>query len=333
MSTEGQYAVFLHLTYGLRAGLGDRELLKLWPTGKHTLTEIANVSEAEVGRFLSAGGLGVVGNEDRLWANGYEERVWNPALLPGLGENVQDRPGHDWANIAHHAAKAGLSEASRLAEGAGHHLRGASHRLMHISEWYHQMLLYAHLRSYGPQKRFSNLDMFHFLLDCHSFLVELGSARDYLSAFAGKIIGGLPGVTSHRQLLAQLNKLKGDLRYIIGEASEPSSSRLTLAHVGKYRNLIVHQRPLSTFSRGLFETFELGIEIPHRLLGVRFEITANPLSESDKKYDCLKAFQAMMRVVFKYARDIAALSPIDSTAPIIESISVRRLPMQLREFP
>lgn len=331
-ASESTYAQFLHLTYGLRAGRSETDKLKLWPTGKNALTEVANVDMANVGKFLAAGGLEVVGNEERLWADGYEERIWNPALLPGLGADLGDLPGHDWANIAHSASGAN-QEAHRLAEAVSMHLRGASLRLMHISEWYHQMLLYSHLKGHGPGIRFANLDFFHFLLDCHSFLVEIGSARDHLAVFAGKAIAGLTRVRGHSDLLKQLGKLPDPLRSIVERVSDDSPAKLSLAHIGHYRDIIVHQNPLTRLGNIGFETFETGITLPHQLLAVKYEIIANPLSGKSDRFDALRAFQAMLRVVFAYSREIAALSPFEPSIPEITPISSDSIPTRRVDFP
>ncbi len=208
---------------------------------------------------------------------------------------------------------------------------------MHISEWYHQMLLYAHLRSFHDKKGFINSDHTNFLIDCQSFLNEVGSARDYISAYAGGEIAGISGVGTFATLARKRSDLSGKLKAIVDEAWKDSSDKLTLKHIGRYRDEIVHQRPITALSKGLFETlgFDLGLDKP--VLGVKFDIQVWPDKNPDVKFDALRSFHAMMRVLYEFGRAVISLAKIERKAPVIVGgkggVSMTSIPTRRVPFP
>ena len=334
---ETTYSTFMHLSAGLRTTTDDDGSVKFWPYGKNLCVEVESLPQAQFGEIIANAGLRCIGNEERAWAAGYEDRFWNPALVPGLGESIADWPGHDWAALGDAHRERNEEEQYRLSSAAGFHLMGASRRLMHISEWYHQMLLYAHLNEFHDKMAFSNSDNTNFLIDCHSFLNEVGSARDYISAYAGSVIAGIAGVGKFATLAKKRANLSGALKAIVEEAWKDTSNKITLRHIGRYRDEIVHQRPIIALSKGLFETLSFDLSLDKPILGVKFDIQVWPDKKPDVKFDALRSFHAMMRVLYEFGRAIISLATVEPKVRAIvagkSGVSVISIPTRRVPFP
>jgi hypothetical protein len=334
--SESSYSTFIHLSAGLRTTIDDGTV-KFWPCGKNLGVEVASFPQKQFGEIITNAGLRCIGNEERAWKNGYEDRFWNPALVPGLGESIADLPGHDWSALGNVHRERNEEEQYRLSSAAGFHLIGASRRLMHISEWYHQMLLYAHLNEFHDKIAFRNSDHTNFLIDCHSFLTEVCTARDHIAGYAGTVIAGVTKINTFEKLVAKLPDLSGELKAIMEEASKETADKMTLKHVGQYRNEIVHQRPISALSKGFFETvsFDLGLDNP--ILGVKFDIQVRPKKQPDAKFDALRSFHAMMRVLYEFGRAVIVLAPVVPKPPTFIAgkggVTIKRIPARCVPFP
>lgn len=316
-SNETTYSQFMHLSAGLRVTRSDGSKVCFWPFGKNEAAEIPEFPLEKFGEVLVRAGLRCIGNEERLWSDGYEDRVWNPALLPGVGDKIGEWPGHDWAALGHAHRKREEYEEQRFSSAASFHLIGAARRLMHVSEWYHQMLLYVHLKNLADTVLFSNSDHTNFLIDCQSFLTEVGSARDHISGYAAKAIAGLENVSTFHALWKSRDQLPARLEKIVCEAWQDSSEKLTLKHIGRYRDEIVHQRPISELSDGGFKITSHDIGLSKPLRGVKFDIQVWAQEKADVKFDALRQFHAMVRVLYEFSRDVIALAPIRPELPVI----------------
>lgn len=327
---ERTYATFLHLSAGLRSTQDREGAVKFWPSGKNQCVEVKSLPDEEFGEVIAGAGLVCIGSEERVWSSGYEDRHWNPSLIPGVGANIADWPGHDWAALANAHRERNEDDQSLYSSAASFHLMGASRRLMHISEWYHQMLLFAHLQGFHDRMAFRNSDHTNFLVDCHSFLNEVGSARDHISAYAAKAIGGLDGVKAFAKLAEKRDKLPDSLAAIIDTACKENTNKLNLRHIGKYRNEIVHGRPINAMSNGRFETLSYDFGLDNRILGVKFDIQVWPDKNEDIKFDALRQFHAMLRVLYEFGRAVIALAPIE---PMVPEIVARNGVVQVTEIP
>lgn len=332
---ETTYSTFLHLSAGLRSTQDEEGSVKFWPTGKNQGVEVTSFPQDKFGEIVADAGLHCIGNEERVWSSGYEDRHWNPALVPNLGASIADWPGHDWAALGNAHCERNEDHQNRYSSAAGFHLMGASRRLMHISEWYHQMLLYAHLKGFHDRMAFSNSDHTNFLVDCHSFLNEVGSARDHISAYAANAIAGLTGIGTFATLAKRRCELPDSLRAIVVEAWQKKPDKLTLSHIGRYRDEIVHQRPIASLSNGLFETLSFDLGLDHPTLGVKFDIQVWPDQKADVKFDALRQFHAMLRVLYEFGRAVISLAPIDPKTPAIigGTGGVKVTPMPMRRIP
>ncbi|MBU2587732.1 MAG: hypothetical protein KJ872_06415 [Alphaproteobacteria bacterium] len=334
---ETTYSTFLHFSAGLRSTQDEEGAVRFWPIGKNQGVEVTSFPDGKFGEIVANADLRCIGNEERVWSSGYEDRYWNPALVPNLGANIADWPGHDWAALGNAHRERNEDNPSRLSSAAGFHLMGASRRLMHISEWYHQMLLYAHLEGFHDRMAFSNSDHTNFLVDCHSFLNEAGSARDHISAYAANAIAGLAGVGTLTKLAKRSSELPDGLKAIVAEAWQESTDKLTLKHIGRYRDEIVHERPIAALSKGLFETQSFDLGLDHPILGVKFDIQVWPDKKADVKFDALRQFHAMLRVLYEFGRAVISLAPIKPQAPTIiggrGGVKVTPIPTRRIPFP
>jgi hypothetical protein len=334
---ETTYSTFLHLSAGLRSTQDVEGVVRFWPIGKNQGVDITSFPDDKFGEILANAGLHCIGNEERVWSSGYEDRHWNPALVPKLGASIADWPGHDWAALGNAHRKRNEENHSRFSSAAGFHLMGASRRLMHISEWYHQMLLYAHLKGFHDRMAFINSDHTNFLIDCHSFLNEVGSARDHISAYAAHAVAALSGIGTFATLAKRRSELPDSLKSVIAEAWQENSDKLTLKHIGRYRDEIVHQRPISALSKGLFETQSFDLGLDHPILGVKFNVQVWPDKKPDVKFDALRQFHAMLRVLYEFGRAVISLAPIKPEIQTIigsaNGVKVTVMPTRRIPFP
>lgn len=334
---ETTYSTFLHLSAGMRSTQDKEGSVRFWPIGKNQGVEVTSFPNEKFGEIVASSGLRCIGIEERVWSSGYEERHWNPALLPNLGASIADWPGHDWAALGNAHRVRNEDNQTRISSAAGFHLMGASRRLMHISEWYHQMLLYAHLNDFRGRMSFINADHTNFLVDCHSFLTEAGSARDHISAYAANAIAGLSGVGTFTELAKRSSELPDSLKTVVADAWQDNPEHLTLKHIGRYRNEIVHQRPISMLSNGLFRTQSFDLGLDHSILGVEFDIQVWPDKKPDVKFDALRQFHAMLRVLYEFGRAVIACAPIEPNIPTIigrtDGVKITPLPTRRILFP
>ncbi|MGB7374368.1 hypothetical protein [Pontixanthobacter sp.] len=316
-SSETTYSQFMHLSAGLRVTKDDDSKVRFFPFSKNEAVEVPEFPLEKFGEILVGAGLHCIGNEERLWCDGYEDQVWIPALIRGVGDKIGEWPGHDWAALGHAHHKREESEQRRFSSAASFHLIGSARRLMHVSEWYHQMLLYVHLKNLADTVSFRNSDHTNFLIDCQSFLTEVGSARDYISGYAAFAIAGLTNISTFRGLWKNREGLPAKLRSIVEEAWQDSNEKLTLKHIGRYRDEIVHQRPITELSDGGFKITSHDIGLSKPLRGVKFDIQVWPHEKPDVKFDALRQFHAMMRVLYLFGRAVIALAPIEPEMPVI----------------
>lgn len=332
---EATYSTLLHFSAGLRSSLDEEGAIRFWPIRKNRGFEVTSFPSEKFGEIVANAGLRCIGNEERVWSSGYEDRHWNPALVPNLEASIAAWPGHDWAALGNAHRERNEDNHSRYSSAAGFHLMGASRRLMHISEWYHQMLLYAHLKGFHDRMAFSNSDHTNFLVDCHSFLNEAGSARDHISAYAANAIAGLNGIETFAKLAENRGRLPAGLKAIIAEAWQENPDKITLKNIGDYRNEIVHQRPIAALSKGLFETQSFDLGLDHPILGVKFDIRIWPKKKADVKFDALWQFHAMLRVLYEFGRAVISLAPIEPQARTIVGgkAGVKVTPVPTRRIP
>lgn len=333
---ETTYSHFIHLSAGLRLASDREDILKFWPSGKKEGVELTGLPKGSLGTILENAGITLIGNEERAWHGGYEDRFWNPALLAGSGKNVSDWPRHDWSALGNAHRERKEENAALACSAAGFHLMAASRRLMHISEWYHQMLLYAHLKDMHEKTPFANSDRLNFMVDCHSFLIEAACARDQIARYIAIVITEQAKVTTFATLGKKSNRDQhpDGLREIVEKQFEGRMDELTLKHIGEYRDHIVHSGPITDLSKGCFETLNFDLGAEKLVLGVKFDILIWPKETSiNKRFDALRTFHSMMRVLYEFGRAVITFAPVRPNPIMIASGGLVEIPTRRVPYP
>jgi len=308
----------LHFTGGLRA----RRNQGGWMVGPllkdGDLVDVGPVPEDQINAVAAELGVRTFGADETILGDRYiPPRIWEPFVglkpTPGL-------PTELWANIAHHAANAGDEGYGELARFVAVCLRAADIRLRDISDGYGAQLLSALNNGTKVGHPFDNMPLADLHLAIHSFVAEMGAARDYLAAIVGRQLGA----PANKDSLARLiDWLAADAR--AAEATQPVSVALMegwidetdpwLKQLTDYRNLFLHRGPigargmnsaprLATYATRYGEVRILVLPIPRRL-------------EGPETVDALVQFVRLHWQMFHLAADLALLSPYPRTTQVV----------------
>ena len=308
----------LHFTGGLRA----RRHQGGWMIGPllkgGDIVEMGPVPESQLNSVAAELSVRVFGADETVMGDPYlPTRIWEPFVglkpTPGL-------PTELWANIAHHSSGAGDEGYAELARYVAVCLRAADIRLRDISDGYGAQLLSALNSGMKVDHRFENMPLADLHLAIHSFVAEMGSARDYLAAIVGRQLGA---PTNKDSLARLIDWLDADARQ--AEAAMPVSVTLTkgwvdledpwLKQLTEYRNLFLHRGPmgargiesaprLAAFASPYGEVRTLMLPIPRRL-------------EGTETVDALAQFVRLHWQMFRLAADLTVMSPYSATPKVI----------------
>jgi hypothetical protein len=239
---------FLHFTGGLRAGKGARG----WNIGPILRDDqpghIGPVPDHEVARCCASLGVRLFGGDRVSDADSaLPTHIWTPILGPPPVHQAADT----WGMIEQGARAAGDHAYAALAQNVSVSLRAAGIRLRDASDQYHLQLI-ASLERRRQLGRFQNVAIQDLHLAFHSLLSELGSARDYLAAIAGRQVGAPEKVDALSRLVTWLQKganqahSSGPFIAAMLEASDQGKPDPWLMELSKYRNLFLHNEPLGT---------------------------------------------------------------------------------------
>lgn len=308
----------LHFTGGLRA----RRYQDAWMIGPllkdGDLVDMGPVLESQINTAAAELGVRVFGADEEILGDPYlPTRIWEPFVglkpTPGL-------PTELWANIAHHAADAGDECYGELARYTAVCLRAADIRLRDISDGYGAQLLSALHSGTKVDHRFENMPLADLHLAIHSFVAEMGAARDYLAAIVGRQLGA---PASKDSLARLMDWLEADARQV--EAAKPVSLTLMkgwvdaddpwLKQLTDYRNLFLHRGPIG--ARGMESAPRLAaLASPHG--EVRTLVLPIPRRlEGTETVDALVQFIRLHWQMFRLAADLAALSPYPTTPKVV----------------
>jgi len=276
--------------------------------------------------------ISIVAAELRVRAFGADEtllgdphlptRIWRPFV--GL-EATSGLPTELWGNIAHHAAAAADEDYSALARYVSVCLRASDIRLRDISDGYGAQLLSALTNGAEVGHPFENIPLADLHLAIHSFVAEMGAARDYLAAIVGRQLGA---PTSKDSLARLIDWLGADARRTA--ASQPAAVALTrgwadaedpwLKQLTDYRNLFLHRGPMG--ARG-FESAPRLAASATRHGEVRTLVLPIPRRlEGPDTVDALTQFVRLHWQMFQLAADLAAVASYASTPIVITSADI-----------
>lgn len=269
LTGSSSYSLDVHLTHGLRGFLGDdgrdaganERRFVLHPIVTPTaINGIGPFPLPQLQAFASQQGLAVLGVDsiDDPQST-LRTRMWYP--LSATTPKIQ-AAADLWSNVSqNHDENADPKDVS-LARYLSFSLRAAGIRIRDASDQYHKQLRAAVREKSKDGKRFSNIPMHDLALAIHSALSELGSARDYLSAWFARRLGAPPKVDSLAHLLRWLPKGPVKGLWPIGlselhEATAPTAPDPWAYHLTTLRNLHIHRQPVGLVSNSHWMEYKL----------------------------------------------------------------------------
>jgi hypothetical protein len=190
-----------HLTGGLR-GLGTEEGILLFPILLNgELHATGNFSAEEFNELYTSLNLNVFGTEEII-----EQNDIVTSLRHDLSNDFDfgKRPEDHWNMIFKAACYMGDQKYSDLAKFFAISIRNAGICLRNTSNELHNQLVYAFNQNFRDGTRFAHLSQIDLQVSCHSLLVGMCSARDYLSSIAGIHVGARPNIDSLPRLVKWL---------------------------------------------------------------------------------------------------------------------------------
>lgn len=301
----------LHLFGGIRAGTYDGHLF-LWPTTTGKGIENADVVDTHAYRseFLRLG-LDLVGWESLSEIDGTMHAHWTLFTLNNGTGGIDD-----WSGIAYAAHLIGDIEASEMARHVSFSLQAASLRLRDISQAYGWQCLHVVNSKTACGQRFGNIETFDLFVALHAFLTEACSARDYLAKFIARKVLSLPDPATIGTMSALHRRLKVGilpataLSQEVLKICDKRSADGWMARLGHFRDLIVHEAPISTFSESVYLVAKPitvgGLTLPSIYVGIR----RDPFVNDGAFVDALVHFRWLMLQLLAFSRLVIASSPI-----------------------
>jgi hypothetical protein len=216
-----------------------------------------------------------------------------------------------------------------LARSIGLAFAGAAARLRDISEHYTSHLF----RFVGvdmPDSEWKTSYSDDLFVDCHSFLVELCTARDHLASYLATIRFSLNKVDSMAGLREALLKQAYNTDQMatkVLEITDHSSANGWLARLSRYRNEIVHRVPLP--ARPESDQLHIHNEQLTKTAGLKrvsLYIRQDPCNPKDTATcDLLERFHQMYQHMAEFSWQVAAESPY---MPMIQILDKPPITMQ-----
>lgn len=308
----------LHFTGGLRGNRreGGWQIGPLLRDGN--LVDMATVADEQIQAVAEDFGVRVFAADETTFEDpDLPIRIWRPFV--GLDPD-RELPTETWANIAHHAMDASDQEYSSFARYVAVCLRASNIRLRDISDGYGAQLRSALNNKTEIGHPFENIPLDNIYLAIHSFVAEMGAARDHLATIVGRQLGA----PSNKDSLARLfDWLDADARR--EQAAHPAAKSLIsgwtdqddpwLRQLTDYRNLFLHRVPMG--ARG-FEAAPRLIARESRHGEIRTLALPIPRQlDYDEAVDALVQFIRLHWQLFHLAAELAGMSRYPATPRII----------------
>lgn len=305
----------MHLAHGLRASLARDGTLRIWPIGNQYGLQYKGVDPARFGEIVVASKLLIIGTES-VYADDEQERVnWVPASAEEARHKDGLLPDQLWGTIGYGAHREKNSRAEELAEAISFYHKSADISIRRISEDYHGFQRHLQANSTPVGHRFATLGVFDLYSDLHSLFVSLASLRDHLALYVAEVLTRIGKISGHSALLKRLNDLPSDVQELLQPVTRKEGP-LSLAHVGEYRDIVVHRRPLSTIDPDRVKAVELGGALPEGSKGASVQLPGNPFNiAGSERVDSLVIAHHFSLLLNRYSMAIANLSPIKPRMP------------------
>lgn len=312
----------LHLFGGLRAITNTRNHLTIFPTMTGSLLECLTVTEKSAYyNFIRSIGLDLIGQEQHIEIEpGLEQSIWQ---ICQPNRHPQYMSDDLWSGIANTARGAGNKDAADLAKHIAFALRTSGLRLRDCASEYAWQNDYAISQKLGENMRFSNIKSFDLYMALHSLLADMGTARDYLGHFISRFIcRDAKPVDSMTRLheraksgkLAINNARTNQLVDTIIAICNPKRPDGWMAHLGEYRNIIIHRAPIGSLSKRHLQAKTLTVG-EGRLYQIHFGVSRDPFSEEPQYVDALEHFRQLLLNLLDFALNVAIASEIKPSNP------------------
>jgi hypothetical protein len=320
---------FVHLSGGLRANLSRPDFLDVFPTGKAMRMLLPLPKPYDCLEVVHSLDLVMLGTEERFVMGQMLNRIWHPCRYrDSYSPNGLPSP-ELWGTLANAAREQSDTDSASVMENISFTLMAAGLRLRDVSDVYGLQLNSALERGIEKDTKFSNLQVFDLFLNCHAFLAEACSARDYIARFIAKHVYGGIKADSIATLLKQRSKLPPHpVTAILDGANEKKLPDAWMARMSEYRNIITHRAPLAHI-KGRNTNIELrfvqvGSErtVP-RIIAL---IPADPFSaENSASIDVLTLLHHFLAQLLHFAAECAKYSPYPPTFPLFDEGNIASL--------
>lgn len=304
----------VHLSGGLRGGVYADGHLVIYPTCDGEVLEFPEAKDASEHRaILSELGLQFVGLEMVHEKDGLEHSQWHPYET---GENDATMI---WSGVSHAAASSSDPQLEKLVRKIWFSINASSLRLRDVSQAYHRQNQLAIGREINPSTRFSNVETFDLYMSLHSALVEMCSARDYLAQFIAKrVLKNVQASTMgelYKKLksLQQPHSLAEEIQIICNKKEENG----WLARLGQFRDIIVHETPISGLNDELgmkAKVIDTGATLLHAII---VSIPRDPIAQDDNFVDALSYIRFSYARLSDFSKRVANASGLSTDIPVI----------------
>lgn len=313
-----------HLSGGYRFEIDlDASSLRVWPFSDNSGVVIKFKNLETFVSMLNSQGLDVIGIEESR--HEYKQKslyLWHVSPNLNAEINLEKMPLPYWSGLKSEACKANLTTLGEICGAIGFSIHAMERHVYTLSNEYHRELEIALARGSKPGDRFSSLDTFGLWLSIHSFFVEAGSVRDYLAKLlANEIFKDM--IPEHRRVkidsMSKLVEENKKTKFLGASSIGKEILEITnvanngwLAKLTRFRNTIVHNAPITSFSKSKHLQFiQTGSFAEKQINQIVFALPENPLNPDDKiQVDSLCLLRMFNEKVVSLAFKVGKLLPI-----------------------
>lgn len=303
-----------HLAHGLRSQLKPDGTFRIQPVGEKVGIQINDVNAERFASLIVHMQLLIIGIESFDGESG-ERLDWMPAASLEAADKFGERPDRIWSQIGYAAGLKHNERAQHICEAISFHYLAAEISLRRISESYYDLQRHVHQSKTPIGHRFTTTHIFELYSDVHSFFVNVGSLRDYIASFVSEIVLGLGKVSGHSALLKKINCSRSAIEEVIDRFSDKAYRPIGIAHIGEYRDILVHRSPIGRINEEWVDVVALRPPLPVGSGGVTLKLPGNPYDLKGSQVDALVLAHHALVVMAEYSHLIARQSPLRPHIP------------------
>jgi hypothetical protein len=164
-----------------------------------------------------------------------------------------------WASLANCAFRCHDSKMEQISSAISFSVIAMERHLMDISNNYHHELTHALERGFGQDHRFADIGTYDLWLSIHSFLLAAATTRDYLAQALANFVfiediapNKIERIDTFRRLVEDGKKSGYLMKHHFGRKllllADESREESWLSRLSRYRNIVVHQSSINSFS-------------------------------------------------------------------------------------